>query len=359
MADFWSQRYEGRPQQDVASLRAVDFTNAVLDMAEGEEEKKKPLYEPLRTSVFTDPRCNPALNNTAPENFTFERDFERAWLGKQGKWGGKGVRWSNAPRFPKKPRDKLNAGQDAMSTAPSLDQIYDVDHGMTQQSHHSLRGASLANRARRFPQAAPSSRRKVERPNAAAAAASHVGPGSYAVKNLWRLPQPGVGGQATFRSTAPRTLQDGRVVPKEPPVSSVTHALEEESCPAAAEGGGGSGSGTAGGGTGRGGKAWQRLSRTSGGSSAGHAAGGGAAGGEDVYDGLGPRDRKFGAASMQAKQPNAAVVTFGRSARRTFIDGAMVPASVSGARPQPFINFLAGGAAPKSNVRPSLAARRM
>ena len=349
MADFWSQRYEGRPQQDVASLRAVDFTNAVLDMAEGEEEKKQPLYAPLRTSVFTDPRCNPALNNTAPENFTFERDFERAWLGKQGKWGGKGVRWSNAPRFPKKPRDKLNAGQDAMSTAPSLDQIYDVDHGMTQQSHHSLRGASLANRARRFPQAAPSSRRKVQRPDAAAAAAaaaSHVGPGSYAVKNLWRLPQPGVGGQSTFRSTAPRTLQDGRVVPKEPPVSSVTHQLEEESYPAAAAAEGG-------------GKAWQRLSRTSGGSSAGHAVGGGAAGGEDVYDGLGPRDRKFGTASMQAKQPNAAVVTFGRSARRTFIDGAMVPASVSGARPQPFINFLAGGAAPKSNVRPSLAARRM
>ena len=35
MADFWSRRYEERAQQDVAALRSVDFTNAVLDMAEG------------------------------------------------------------------------------------------------------------------------------------------------------------------------------------------------------------------------------------------------------------------------------------------------------------------------------------
>ena len=84
MSDFWSQRYEGRAQQDVAALRSVEFTNAVLDMAEGEDDnepKGKDLYAPTRSTVFHDPRTNPALLNTASENFTFERDFERAWLG--------------------------------------------------------------------------------------------------------------------------------------------------------------------------------------------------------------------------------------------------------------------------------------
>ena len=192
--DFWSLRYEGQQQEDVSAVRAQDFTNAVLDTAEGEVRAERAHYAPVRSTIFSDPAVNTALQHTAPLNFTFESDNMRSWGGTNG---GK---WSKTRRFPKRPRDKLSAGQSAMQTNPSLDAIYSVDRGIKYQSKCSMMGATLANRARRFQ---PKRRKPGD-------TSSFVGPGSYSLKNMWRLPQPGVGGSATFESSVARKLQDGR-----------------------------------------------------------------------------------------------------------------------------------------------------
>ena len=87
-----------------------------------------------------------------------------------------------------------------MQTNPSLDAIYSVDRGIKYQSQRSMTGATLANRGRRF-------QPKRKKPGDTS---SFVGPGSYSLKNMWRLPQPGVGGSAIFESSVTRKMQDGR-----------------------------------------------------------------------------------------------------------------------------------------------------